>query len=69
VTLANKALQRPGLSLAALPLARAAERRYVGWTAVDMQGSHFCQADKVRSEPDTAHSLDPFWMSLSTTIT
>jgi len=34
-----------------------------------MPGLHFFQGDKVRSEPDIAHSLDPFWVSLSTTIT
>jgi len=34
-----------------------------------MPGLLFFQGKKVRSEPDISRSLDPFWTSLSTTIT
>jgi hypothetical protein len=34
-----------------------------------MPGLLFFQSDKVRSEPDISRTLEPFWTSLSTTIT
>lgn len=34
-----------------------------------MPGLHLFQRGKVRSEPDVSRSIDPFWTSLSTTIT